>query len=98
MTIDYKKAFEKLVEQIKTEYAWAEEAEEKARSGRDCGKPTLKECRNSNVNELDARLNDFGRARYNRGMMFAYMSIKDLAEQLEEGKFDFDDDSSKDEL
>ena len=90
MTIDYEKAFKKLVEQIKKEYAWAEEAEEAMKST-NCGKPTLAECRRSNVNELDDRLNHFGRARYDRGMMFAYESIKELAEKLENGTFDFED-------
>lgn len=55
--IDYKRSFEKLVQQIKTETKWAVQ---------------------SNMNEP---------CDYNRGMIFAYMSILELAEKLENNEF-----------
>lgn len=65
MEIDYKKAFEKLVEQIKAEKDWAEE--DMLDEIKWQGKPD----------------------RYTRGMVFAYGSMFELAEKLENGTFDF---------
>lgn len=55
MSIDYEKAFKKLVQQIKFEYDLAKEAKESK-------------------------------------MIFAYGSIKRLAEKLEKGEFDFEEE------
>lgn len=60
MTIDYEKAFNKLVEQIDFEYGLAQN-----------------ECSDS---------------EFKKGMMFAYGSTKRLAEKLETGEFDFEEE------
>jgi len=74
--VNYKKAFEKLVDQIETEEKWAnEQYETDCRKGKEKG-----------------GMDTFAVERYDRGMMFAYRSIRELAEQLKNGTFEFDDE------
>ena len=63
--IDYKKSFEKLVEQIKFENELA--------------------C-NDAVNIGVSK-------QFQNGMMFAYNSIRELAEKLEKGEFEFEEEA-----
>lgn len=82
--IDYKKRFEKLVEQIKQEARWGEEASKaNPRPGafiNEGVRPTITECL-----EHERKQAKF---TYYNGMKFAYRSIENLAIKLEEGEFD----------
>lgn len=71
MNIDYKKSFEKLVEQIKFEHGWALDV--------------------VNAGDKVTGPGSVPAITYNRGMLFAYRSILELAEKLEKGEFDFDE-------
>lgn len=96
MTIDYERAFKKLVEQIKTEKKWADEAYSVGRDGFIKDKREFKqkekkmhECERW-VNEL--RLNECEKSlAYDKGMISAYRSIEELAIKLENGTFDYED-------
>ena len=76
MTIDYKKSFEKLVEQIRLERKWSNEEFDKL-GGDDA--------------EVINTLEQYNMRIYYRGMRSAYRSIDELAELLEKGEFDFGD-------
>ena len=70
MEIDYKKSFEKLVEQVNFELGWAEEALNK---------------------EINKVISDKEKIQFYNGMRCAYNSIKNLADELKKGEFEFGD-------
>ena len=88
MSIDYKKSFEKLVEQIRLEMKWASEAVEehpdnifdlRKKLGLSRALTDKEYLESSNLN------------RYYRGMKCAYGFIEELAQKLEKGEFEFRD-------
>lgn len=84
MEIDYKRSFEKLVEQIKLETKWSKN--QKSRSDED----RLEVCDLDNGLKgaaLSIGIRDYGRSNFDRGMVCAYQSILELALTLEKGEF-----------
>lgn len=85
--INYEKSFNKLVEQIETELTWAKEtlAEDKKND------ITFTDAMRMSKSELFNQIAKQGKITYDRGTIFAYKSILELAEKLKNGEFEFDE-------
>ncbi len=87
--MNYEKAFKKLVEQIKLESEFAKEEllkdERNLEDVKDLYIPKEMSYERKRLQE-QIKVNE-GKVRYDRGMIFAYESIKELAVKLENDEF-----------
>ena len=94
--MNYEKAFKKLVEQIKLESEFAKEELEKDERNledvKDLYIPKNMKYEHKRLQE-QIKTNE-GKIRYDRGMIFAYGSIKELAVKLENDEFFTDEEEA----
>lgn len=91
MEINYKKAFEKLAEQIKLESKWAKD-EYKKEHPEGLNLPTRKSMKGCTDHQLWIAMGIFGQERFDKGMMTAYGNLEGLVKKLEDGTF-FEEDN-----